>query len=93
MLLDTVRLAQPNRNAKALLAQKENSNLVFCSLYLTQRLFGFARRGPSEGGSMYLTCDRLSEGHNEAKAKRIKSNECFGLYGQATKRTWWMPRQ
>ena len=19
--------------------------------------------------------------------------ECFGLYGQVTKRTWWMPRQ
>ena len=33
MLLDTVRLEKLNRNAKALLAQKENSNLVFHAKY------------------------------------------------------------
>jgi hypothetical protein len=91
---DTVQLAQLNRKAKDLLAQKENSEFVIRlktfvqseRRLLTQRFFEFARRGPSEGGSMYKTCDRLNEDHNKAKTKKIKSKECFGLYGQATKR-------
>ena len=49
----------------------------FVWIFLTQRLFGFARRGTSDGGSMFLACDRLNEDHNKAKAKRIKSKRAF----------------
>ena len=70
-------IARLNRNAQELLAQKETTNLYFAQGLWTQRFFVFARRGPNEGGSMYLTCDRLNEERNKAKTQKIKSKGVF----------------
>ena len=59
MLHDTVRLAQPNRNAKEVAAQKEAIEFVFrpawirltIGYFLTQRFFDLSRRKLREGGS------------------------------------------
>ena len=77
MLLEHSSAAQPNRRSRNLRAQKERSEAVSHPGHLMQLLFDFARRELSEGGSMYLTCDRLSEDHNKAKTERNKSERVF----------------
>ncbi len=58
--MTTVRLAQPDRDAKDLQAQKECSEFVARLKLLTQDLFGLTRRGASEGRSVTMNT-RLTE--------------------------------
>ena len=56
------------------------SKCRICTCRMTRSAFG--RTG------VQTSCE-----HKRNTVKLHVTQECFGLYGQANKRTWWMPRQ
>ncbi len=99
---DTVQLAQLNRKANKV-ASTKGGNRICDPLKvisfspngnLRRRIFHDWRGGLRASEGVYkLVNDRSERATNKARHEKDKSKECFGLYGQATKRIWWMPRQ